>query len=107
MGCTQSSATEEAPAASAPVVEKTVAEKPAAVEKPADAPKKEAPRPQVFAIMRNGHEVIRGAQRDLAVLLENGDLDGATDLWEKHDKWMFVHMTMEEGKEGGPKGIFK
>ena len=106
MGCNQSSPAEEAATAPAPVAEKPVAEKPVA-EKPADAPKKEAPRPQVFAIMRNGHEVIRGAQRDLTALLEKDDLDAATALWEKHDKWMLVHMTMEEGKEGGPKGIFK
>eukprot|EP00527_Entomoneis_sp_CCMP2396_P005948 CAMPEP_0198140252 /NCGR_PEP_ID=MMETSP1443-20131203/3449_1 /TAXON_ID=186043 /ORGANISM="Entomoneis sp., Strain CCMP2396" /LENGTH=265 /DNA_ID=CAMNT_0043802625 /DNA_START=233 /DNA_END=1030 /DNA_ORIENTATION=- len=67
------------------------------------------PRPLIFAIMRNGHEVIRGAERDLKELIEKGDLEGAAELWEKHKRWMFVHMKMEDGTEteGSPMGMFK
>mmetsp|Transcript_14070 Transcript_14070/g.18348 ORF Transcript_14070/g.18348 Transcript_14070/m.18348 type:complete len:252 (+) Transcript_14070:243-998(+) len=88
MGCTQSNATAEKPAAKA-----------------ADSEQK----PRVFAIMRNGHDVIRGAQRDVKEMIEKDDLDGATELWEKHKKWMFLHMTMEEGtsKDGSPMGMFR
>lgn len=71
----------------------------------------EKPKPLVFAIMRNGHEVIRGAQRDMAEMIYNGDLKGAIDMWEKHNRWMFIHMTMEEGlpdKVGQtPMGMFR
>ena len=65
------------------------------------------PDPQIFAIMRNGHEVIRGCHVDLKKSIDDGDIDASADLWGKLKKWMFMHMTMEEGKEGGAKGFFK
>ena len=56
-------------------------------------------------------EVIRGAQRDMQELIYNGDLRGAINLWEEHNRWMFIHMTMEEGlpnKVGQtPMGMFR
>lgn len=90
MGCMQSTATQAVPV-------------------PEQPEKQEKPRPRIFAIMRNGHEVIRGVQRDLKELIEKDDYDGALELWKKHMKWMFVHMTMEDGNgsEGSPMGMFK
>jgi hypothetical protein len=54
-------------------------------------------------------EVIRGAERDLKELIEKGDMEGAAELWEKHKRWMSIHMKMEDGTEteGSPMGMFK
>lgn len=100
MGCAQSSA-----AASSEV--KKAPEKQANNKSSDQAPEK--PRPLIFAIMRNGHEVIRGALRDLKDALDNGDLTKAKEIWPKFYKWQNVHHDMEEGngKEGSPRGMFK
>jgi hypothetical protein len=93
MGCIQSS-----PAAvQAPIPEKPV------------APEPEKPKPMIFALMRNAHEVIRGAQRDLKQLIEKGDLESAKILHGKLIKFTMLHMWMEEGSgtDKSPIGMFK
>jgi hypothetical protein len=79
MGCTQSSpATVQASAPEMPAV-----------------PEQEKPKPLIFALMRNAHEVIRGAQRDLKQEIEKGDLESAKILHEKLIKFTMMHMWME------------
>jgi hypothetical protein len=68
------------------------------------------PKPQIFAIMRNGHEVIRGAQKDVEALIEVGEIEQAKELWVKMHKWCDIHMKMEEGSgssDKSPIGMFK
>jgi hypothetical protein len=91
MGCIQSS-----PAA----VETPVPDKLAAPEKP---------KPMIFALMRNAHEVIRGAQRDLKQEIEKGDLESAKIIHGKLIKFTMMHMWMEEGSgtDKSPIGMFK
>jgi hypothetical protein len=93
MGCILSS-----PAA----IQEPVPEKPAGTEP-------EKPKPLIFALMRNAHEVIRGAQRDLKILIEKGDLGAAKTLHEKLIKFTMMHMWMEEGSgtDKSPIGMFK
>jgi hypothetical protein len=84
------------------------AEKPAAeVKKPSEG----KPNPQIFAIMRNGHEVIRGSFADLNAALDKGDMDAAKSIFEKNKKWETIHMQMEEGtdrdSDESPTGFFK
>lgn len=75
-----------------------------------EAPSAEKPRPQVFALMRNSHEVIRGAMRDLddAIALED---DGAAlaafgPRWEEFLRFQGLHAAMEDGVRGRAKGMF-
>jgi hypothetical protein len=88
-----------------PVPEKLADPEP---EKPA-GPKPEKPKPLIFALMRNAHEVIRGAQRDLKQEIEKGDLPAARLLHEKLIKFTMMHMWMEEGSgtDKSPIGMFK
>ena len=67
------------------------------------------PKPQIFAIMRNGHEVIRGSVADIKEAVEQSDMESAKDTWEKLKKWGHLHKMMEEsdGKGVTPKGLFK
>eukprot|EP00977_Amphora_coffeiformis_P028101 scaffold34695_cov266-Amphora_coffeaeformis.AAC.2 len=69
------------------------------------------PKPMVFALMRNGHEVIRGAMRDLKLLLDaECDYATAKHEWELLSRWQDLHKAMEEGcgKPGeSPMGFFK
>eukprot|EP00526_Cylindrotheca_closterium_P019637 CAMPEP_0113629792 /NCGR_PEP_ID=MMETSP0017_2-20120614/15471_1 /TAXON_ID=2856 /ORGANISM="Cylindrotheca closterium" /LENGTH=228 /DNA_ID=CAMNT_0000540215 /DNA_START=150 /DNA_END=839 /DNA_ORIENTATION=- /assembly_acc=CAM_ASM_000147 len=67
------------------------------------------PKPMIFAIMRNGHEVIRGDSLDVKEKLEAGDVDAAKKLWSDMRKWETIHASMEEGNSKGestPKGFF-
>ena len=57
----------------------------------------EKPKPMIFALMRNGHEVIRGAQRDMKKTLESGDLNKFANEWSDFGKWEAEHARMEEG----------
>lgn len=68
-----------------------------------------AARPLIFAIMRNGHEVIRGAQRDMKGALEKGNLDEMKAIWTKFHKWQSIHHELEErvGQDGSPRGMFQ
>jgi len=77
-----------------------VAESPSAPEKP---------RPMIFALMRNGHEVIRGGHKNLQAALEEEDFDKAKGIYEKNKMWQELHAKMEDGIDGGktsPIGMF-
>lgn len=76
------------------------------------------PTPQLFALMRLGHEVIRGAMRDIRELLfANHDMNSSSELttaerikkarslWRELYQFMNIHQAMEEG-EGKAKGFF-
>jgi len=63
-------------------------------------------KPQVFAIMRNGHEVIRGASRDLHALAEQGDAKAFAALWKELQQWEKLHAQMEDGVQGQGIGMF-
>jgi hypothetical protein len=93
MGCILSSAA---------AVKEPIPEKPAGSEP-------EKPKPLIFALMRNAHEVIRGAQRDLKEAIDQGDLVRAKNLHEKLVKFTMMHMWMEEGSgtDKSPIGMFK
>lgn len=69
----------------------------------------EKPKPQIFAIMRNGHEVIRGGMLEVKQAIANDDTAGARVAWEKLSKFQVMHKTMEEGDGTGesPMGFFK
>lgn len=71
---------------------------------------KEKPEPQVFAIMRNGHEVIRSAMKDCEVTLKGDDdeesLVAFNKEWTGFLKWMSIHGLMEDGKKSVAKGFF-
>jgi hypothetical protein len=73
-----------------------------ATEAPAPA-KAEKPAPQIFAIMRNGHEVIRGAMKECDASCDN--LAVFTTNWNNFKHWMDLHALMEDGNESG-KGFF-
>lgn len=62
------------------------------------------PEPQIFAIMRNGHEVIRGSMLDMKDAIEKDDMETAKDIWQKLHKWSSLHKRMEEGNEPDPAG---
>eukprot|EP00511_Aplanochytrium_stocchinoi_P008212 CAMPEP_0204855586 /NCGR_PEP_ID=MMETSP1347-20130617/17083_1 /ASSEMBLY_ACC=CAM_ASM_000690 /TAXON_ID=215587 /ORGANISM="Aplanochytrium stocchinoi, Strain GSBS06" /LENGTH=232 /DNA_ID=CAMNT_0052001837 /DNA_START=35 /DNA_END=733 /DNA_ORIENTATION=+ len=64
------------------------------------------PRPQVFAVMRNGHEVIRGMSKDLRETLENNDAKAFIDTWKVFSAWLSYHAKMEDGVEGKGMGMF-
>lgn len=78
----------------------------------------EKPKPMIFAIMRDGHECIREAVRQLkATIIEADDGKGSRDNsyekanqdWQELKKWNALHMAMEEGSGGDstPRGFFK
>jgi hypothetical protein len=79
--------------------------------KPAAAPPKseEKPQPQIFAIMRNAHEVIRGGMVEVKDALDKDDFATAKTEWEKLAKFEGMHKTMEEGDgtDASPTGFFK
>lgn len=68
----------------------------------------EKPKPMVFALMRNGHEVIRGTVREVEDYLEAGDVEQAIMSYTNLMKWMNLHLRMEEGNRDGvtPMGFF-
>eukprot|EP00547_Thalassionema_nitzschioides_P005887 CAMPEP_0194201482 /NCGR_PEP_ID=MMETSP0156-20130528/1736_1 /TAXON_ID=33649 /ORGANISM="Thalassionema nitzschioides, Strain L26-B" /LENGTH=218 /DNA_ID=CAMNT_0038926679 /DNA_START=297 /DNA_END=949 /DNA_ORIENTATION=- len=72
----------------------------------------ENPRPMIFALMRNGHEVIRGAMVDISEEIDTqmsrgdkADADKIIEMWNALHAWEGMHKTMEEGK--GVKGSQK
>ena len=67
------------------------------------------PKPQIFAIMRNGHEVIRGGMIEVKTAVENGDMETSKKEWERLVKFEGMHKTMEEGNgsDESPRGFFK
>jgi len=40
-------------------------------------------RPLPFAIMRNAHEVIRGAMKDIEVALDDNDMERVRAVWKQ------------------------
>jgi hypothetical protein len=52
----------------------------------------DTPMPQIFAIMRNGHEVIRGDAKDLQEKLEGGDVAAAKKIWEDMRKYVHYYL---------------
>jgi hypothetical protein len=68
----------------------------------------ERPRPLVFALMRNGHEVLRGAIEDVSNHLEKGNKDAARAVYLELHRWSALHKLMEDGHSDGktPKGMF-
>jgi hypothetical protein len=108
MGCAQST---PAAALGPPEVAKPAATKEEAPPSSA-TPAAEKPRPRVFALMRNGHEVIRGGVADIDDALAASDVDvpHVRLLWQKLSRWMDLHMKMEEGSgepEKSPLGMFR
>ena len=68
----------------------------------------ERPRPLVFALMRNGHEVLRGAMEDISDYLEKENKDTACAAYLEFHRWSALHKLMEDGHNDGktPKGMF-
>ncbi len=73
-----------------------------------DTTSTEKPKPQIFALMRNGHEVIRGNVVEIEEYLDQNDLENALKSYHALHKWMGMHMRMEEGNSDDltPKGFF-
>ena len=67
------------------------------------------PKPVPFAIMRSGHEVIRGAMLDVAAALEKDDYAEAKSMWVQLHRWDDLHKRMEEGgdADSSPIGLFR
>ena len=73
---------------------------------PTAAPSSDKPRPMPFAIMRNGHEVLRGGMQDCAAALEAGRITDFLQAWRAFQRWTVLHARMEEGVEGAGRGFF-
>lgn len=75
---------------------------------PAPAPAPAPLKPQVFSIMRNGHEVLRGCIRDCAAALDAKQVDQFGIEWRSFKRWEVIHAKMEEGDPAivGPRGVF-
>lgn len=97
MGCASSTQVKETPKPTAAAAEQPKTET------------EEKPKPQIFAIMRNGHEVIRGGMIEVKTALDKDDFDTAKKAWEHLAKFEGMHKTMEEGNGTGasPTGFFK
>lgn len=67
-----------------------------------------APKPIPMALMRNSHEVIRGAMKEINDFLEQDDFESARQLWHQFHRFSDLHMKMEEGrKSSNAGGLFK
>ena len=64
----------------------------------------EKPKALVFAVMRNGHEVLRSSMKDMTAALELNDEKKAVQEFTKEyrsfKRWQDIHGSMEEGKAG-------
>lgn len=60
----------------------------------------------IFAIMRNGHEVLRGAMQDCDAAIASGDLASFKTRFADFVRWQVIHAAMEDGLEGHGKGMF-
>ena len=66
-----------------------------------------APKPVPMAIMRNAHEVIRGAMQDIQEALDKDDFETAREMWHRFNRFSDLHMKMEEGnKDSNLAGLF-
>lgn len=61
----------------------------------------EKPKPMVFAIMRNGHEVLRGNLRDMTAALQESNTASFAEQWANFLRWGKIHAAMEDGVPGG------
>ncbi|EDQ86244.1 uncharacterized protein MONBRDRAFT_28495 [Monosiga brevicollis MX1] len=101
--------TTPAPAAAPAAPADTTPAPAAAPAAPADttpAPAAEKPRPMIFALMRNGHEVIRGGVEDCRAALEANDKDLFYKSWNELMEFYKMHAAMEDGYNGVCKGMF-
>lgn len=64
--------------------------------------------PNIFSIMRYGHEVVRGSMKRVNITLEDGDVKRAMKEFYKLMEWSEMHKLMEEGNNDDmtPKGFF-
>lgn len=60
----------------------------------------------IFAIMRNGHEVLRGAMEDCQAALASEEIDLFKTRFADFVRWQGIHAAMEDGLEGHGKGMF-
>jgi len=60
-----------------------------------------------MAIMKNPHEVIRGAMKDIQLLLDKDQLKEAGKVWKDLDRFNKLHMLMEQGLPGVALGLFQ
>jgi len=69
----------------------------------------DAGQPQVFAIMRMGHEVIRDGVKELQSKLKSRDAEAAAKYWLDLSRWLDMHKLLEEGTGSNktPKGFFR
>jgi hypothetical protein len=65
------------------------------------------PKPLVFSLMRNGHEVIRGLARDCEDALAADQVETFKATYQKLRKWEDIHADMEDGIDGVAKGFFQ
>jgi len=71
-----------------------------------------SPRPRndvaAFAIMRNGYHVMRGCTDGITQYLNNNDLDGAAEAYNRLMRWSSIYKRLEEGTSDGksPRGMF-
>lgn len=63
------------------------------------------PDPIPFAIMRNGHEVIRGLMVEIDQAVKEKNEFNFSQLWKTFKTWMIHHANMEDGV-GKIKGFF-
>jgi len=63
----------------------------------------EKAKPMIFAIMRNGHEVIRGMMKDVLI---SPDVQVFRERYAIFVKWQELHALCEEGGNGG-RGLFQ
>ena len=64
-----------------------------------DALLDEKPRPLIFAIIRNGHEVVRGRLRDVEAFLQQHEHGKAESEWIRLRTWIDMHRKMEMGTD--------
>ncbi|KAL7570916.1 hypothetical protein ACA910_002549 [Epithemia clementina (nom. ined.)] len=57
------------------------------------------PRPLIFAIIRNGHEVVRGRLKDVEGYLQSNELELAEAEWRHLKTWFNLHRKMELGTD--------
>lgn len=68
--------------------------------------KKEKPTPSIFAIMRNGHEVIRSGFLECQDAINKGDLTSFIARFKEVEQWQGIHLLMEDGN-GKVKGMWR
>jgi len=93
---------DKAPAAPAPMQNQAAPPVQAATAANSATPGPAKPSPEVFAVMRNGHEVIRGLMKDCETA---PDMAMFRRDWGCLMKWQELHAMQEDGAAGG-RGFF-